>query len=421
MMLHLLTQTRRYGSQHSAEEEDVCWVWLRKSGTRGYCAGWLKRTATLTIVVSLLWRLTLPAQAAFEMTPEVGRLLRNALDEMYRYELDLADRKFDELVRQFPEHPIGYMHKAEVVWWRALRNNGDKSLEAAFDRYTNQAVNQGQQLVKRNPHDFYALLYTAGAHGNRTRYYVYITRSYYRAMRAGLRGYGYVKTAQELRPDYADCLIGIGAYNYFAGALPAVIRFFSWMFVERGDKDKGIEQLKIAAEKGEYGRTAAKMVLLGAYYNEKRLDEYQQLLKELNQQYPSNPVFITWIASFYLRQRQLDSGIQFLATLLNQRNSNSRARLATAQAQYEKGRLEVEKRALDPAIASFTQLIETKIEDPPLQVKAQLWRAFARDLKGQREAAVADYHAVLGMVDIEDSHKRARRFLSTPYSGQLRN
>ena len=63
------------------------------------------------------------AQTQFDFTPEIDRLMRSGLNKMYSYDLKEADESFDELVRRFPEHPIGYMHKAEVVWWHALRDN----------------------------------------------------------------------------------------------------------------------------------------------------------------------------------------------------------------------------------------------------------------------------------------------------------
>jgi hypothetical protein len=379
-----------------------------------------RQAVTLALTILLFRVQAIPAQTSFEMTPEIDRLLRSALDDMYRYDLESAERKFDELVRRFPDHPVGPMHKAEVVWWRALRSK-NKSLQTTFEGYTDEAIAKGQELVKRNAGDFYAQLYMAAAYGNRTRYNIYITRNNYRAMRAGLKGYSYVKLAYGLRPNYVDCLIGIGAYNYVAGSLPVALKLIAWMFIEGGDKDKGIEQLQTVAQKGEYGQTEAKMVLLGAYYNEKLFEKYRQLVTELIEQYPSNPVFISWLADSYVRERKLDEGIRFLTALLNRPKSIARGSLATAQTIYEKGRLELEKGVLDDCMSSFNQVLDMKLQDPPLLSRVHLLRAFAFDLKGQRETAVAEYQTVLGLMDIEGSHKKAKGFLKTPYPGVARN
>lgn len=339
---------------------------------------------------------------------------------MYRYDLKVADEGFDELMRRFPDHPVGPMHKAEVVWWRALRDNKNRTLEEAFDLYTELAVSKGQNLLKQNASDFYAYLYVAGAYGNRTRYNVYVKKSYYRAMRAGIKGYDFIRPAHALRKDYIDCLIGEGAYNYFAGSLPAVMKIFSWMFGPGGDREKGIQQLELAAQKGEYGQVAAKMVLLGVYYNEKRFEDYQRLLSDLIRQFPSNPVFTMWQADFCVRLGQLDEGIQRLNALISDSRNEPRSKLALLQAQYEKGRLELRKQAVNDAVSSLTQVIEAKLPDDPLLAKARLLRGCALDLKDSRESAKADYQAVLQLAETDDSHKKAKNFLNRPYVGTVK-
>jgi hypothetical protein len=362
------------------------------------------------------------AQTQFEFTPEIDRVLRSGLNQMYRYDLQEADESFDVLVRRFPEHPIGYMHKAEVIWWHALRDNKNLTLEADFERYTEIAINKGHYLLKKNPKDFYALLYVAGAYGNRTRYHVYINKSYYRAMRAGIKGYDFISPAHELRPDYKDCLIGTGAYNYFAGSIPTLIKIFAWMFTQGGDKEKGIQQLELAAQKGEYGQIVAKMVLLGVYYNEKRFEDYQRLTLELIEEFPTNPVFVMWLADFYVRQGKRDDGDQQLTLLLDKGKTASRSKLSLAQIHYERGRLLLEKKSGDDAVASLTHVVEADLPaDDPLLAKARLLRGCAWDLRGQREQAVADYEAVLQLRDTDDCQRKARGFLKQPYRGKTRS
>ena len=375
-------------------------------------------------VVLLLFGFTrlAEAQTQFDFTPEIDRLLRDGLNKTYRYDLQEADESFDELARRFPGHPIGYMHKAEVVWWHALRDNKNQKLEADFEQYTELAINKGHSLLKRNPKDFYALLYVAGAYGNRTRYNVYINKSYYRAMRAGIKGYDFVGPAQALRPNYIDCLIGTGAYNYFAGSIPTLMKLFAWMFTQGGDKAKGIQQLELAAQKGEYGQIAAKMVLLGVYYNEKRFEDYQRLISGLIEQFPTNPVFVMWLADSHIRQRKLDEGNQKLTLLLDKTKTALRSKLSLAQIHYEKGRLLLEKRSVDDAVASLTRAIEGDLPaSDPLLAKARLLRGCAWDLKGQREQAVADYQAVLQLRDTDDSQRKARGFLKQAYQGRTRS
>ncbi|MEW5978532.1 MAG: hypothetical protein AB1898_22275 [Acidobacteriota bacterium] len=297
---------------------------------------------------------SLAGQTPFALTPDVDRIIRSGLDHMYHLDLQAADRQFDELVRRFPDHPIGYMYKAELVWWQALRDKNNKKLQDRFDEYTDKAIDAGNALIKKSPGDFHGHLYLASAYGNRTRFKVTVTKSYFGAMRSGMKGNDQNQQACALRPNYVDCLIGIGAYNYFAGSLPAVIKPFAWMLGARGDREQGLKQLELAAAKGEYGQTEAKIVLLGVYYNEKRFDDYHRLLTALIDQYPSNHVFYMWLADFFINQQKLDEGIQYFSNLIKKGHSQG-IKISLDYANREKSRLE-EKRGTSQSMGSSPAL-----------------------------------------------------------------
>lgn len=357
------------------------------------------------------------AQSTFEITPQIDQLIRTGQMEMYNCEFSSADRKFDELIKRFPDHPAGYMYRAEVYWWRVLRDPSNKVLEENFDRYTDMAIAKGEALVRSNPRDFYAQLFLASAYGNRTRFNVLVTRSYYGAMRSGLKAKSYNAAASALKPGYVDCLIGSGSFNYFAGSLPAVIKPFAWMFGAHGDKDKGLKQLEQAAQKGEFGQTEAKTVLLGVYVVEKRTSDYRQLLNNLIEQYPGNHVFYMWLADAFLAQKEIKEGIDFYARLLDRDKDNPGIKVSRGYAYFEKGRLEAGFRRLDEATASFNLAIQSAGEDNTLLAPAHLWRGYAADLKGNRDGALTDYRRVLSLPNVNETHRQAQRFLKTPYKG----
>src|SRR5262245_11221661 len=317
------------------------------------------------------------AQSNFEITPEIDELLRTSLSFLYNFDLTEANKRFDELTRRFPQHPVGYVYKAEVIWWKALQDRSNVALHEAFDRYTAQAISSGEALLRKNSQDFYVLLYLAAAYGNKTRYQGGVKRAYWAAMQSGLRGYAYIKEAATLRPENIDCLIGTGSYNYFTGALPAVVKPFAWMFGARGDKNEGIRQLQLASQQGEYGQTEAKTVLLLYYRNEERFDDYQKLLAQLIDQYPSNPVFYMWMGSCFIFQKKTSEGIQFFAELIKRGDDPATARVDVAAANYEKGRLEMDRKSWDAAVSSLTRAIEARPADAKLLVRAHLQRGFA--------------------------------------------
>ena len=167
------------------------------------------------------------------------------------------------MVKDHPDRSIGYVYLGEIFWWKALLDKRNKQLARSFEKHTSQAIDKGKALLKKDAEDFYARLYVAKAYANRSRFKVTVTGSYLGAMLAGLKGRYHNAQAAELRPDYIDCLIGIGGFNYFSGALPAVIKPFAFLIGARGDREEGLRQLETVAQKGEYGQTTAKIVLLG--------------------------------------------------------------------------------------------------------------------------------------------------------------
>ena len=70
--------------------------------------------------------------------------------------------------------------------------------------------------------------------------------------------------------SYYDIYVGIGAFNYFTGALPAVIKPFAWLIGARGNRDVGIDQLKTAMTRARYSQTEARIVYYTAMLQDRR-------------------------------------------------------------------------------------------------------------------------------------------------------
>jgi tetratricopeptide (TPR) repeat protein len=353
------------------------------------------------------------------MTPEVAHLIREGLEAMYGCDYNTAEQKFDSLVRLYPEHPAGYMYKAECVWWKCLRNTTSKELQNQFTQYSETGVARGLALVQRDPKDFYAQMFLAGIYGNQTRFYVTITHSTVAAMRSGMKGDKYNQNSLALRPDCVDCLIGTGSHDYAPEVLPSLLKGVAKLMGIRADKSRSLENLELAAEKGEFAQTEAKIVLLGIYYNEKWFDKYEKLLMQLINQYPSNHVFTMWLAIFYQEQHRVDEGIECISRLLEKASRNPVFRLAQEYAYLEKGRLELGKKALNDAVHSLSRGIDAGRGNPDYLAQAHMLRGFALDLLSHRESAIQEYRSVLALPNVEDSHKSASRFTRSPFQGRM--
>src|SRR5262249_20853109 len=143
------------------------------------------------------------------------------------------------------------------------------------------------------------LAYLASAHGSYARFQVTQKGSYYRAMRAGMRAHKYAEQVYALDKNYYDIYVGLGAFNYFAGTLPSVIKPFAWLLGAHGDKQLGIEQLQTAMQQGRYARTEARIVYYTALLSHEEYVNAFPILEKLIVDYPDNFVLYTWATEWF--------------------------------------------------------------------------------------------------------------------------
>jgi hypothetical protein len=377
---------------------------------------------SLALSTSHEWALqaeSAPIGTAFRITPEVAQLIRNGQQAMYNCDFQNADREIDSLIRLYPDHPVGYMYRAISIWWRCLGDRTNKSLQEDFLKYAEKGIDCGEALVAKNPKDYYAQMFLAGIYGNQTRFFLTITDSRLAAIRSGMKGDKYNRNALALRPDSIDCLIGTASYYYAPEALPPLLKQFASALGVRGNKARSLKELELAAAKGEFVQTEAKLILLGIYYNEKWSEKYDPLIRNLMDQYPANRILYNWYADYCIEQKRVPEGIRFFNSLLARAVENHPFTVSKGYALLEKGRLELEQGAGKEAYISFSQGIEATPHDLGFLAQAHLYRGFAADLLKKRSSALEEYQSVLSLPNVNDTRKIASRFTKTPYQGKI--
>lgn len=384
----------------------------------------IKRNALLLAIIFLLCFPSLLAagvpqsKSYFYDDSRADALIRHGLKAAYNLEYLAANHDWDELIKLYPEHPAGYVYKAALVWWQALEERENESLETRYDRLTKSAIEKGLSWIQKNPRDKTALAYLASAYGNAARFDVTITHSYLSALRNGKKGHKYIEKAHQLDKDFYDAYIGIGSYNYFTGALPAVIKPFAWLLGARGDKNEGLRQLLIAAEKGEYAQTEAKIVLLSVYITERRWDDYQRQLEALVEEYPFNHVLYLWCANHYNGMKRWDAGIAEFGKIEKKINvrDNPYSTASLGWLRFHLARIHFGKQDASRALKELNDTEQTSNASPVLLAQVYLLKGNVLDALNRRNDAVSAYQKVLEYPDIEESHSKAKRYLKSKFT-----
>lgn len=215
----------------------------------------------------------------------------------HAYDL-ILDANFDELKRVLPATcppaPAVACRGLEALslWWQIQLDLSNRSLDAAFLQAADRAIADATRMTEAEPQRAEAWFYLGAAYGVRSQYRVY-REERMAAARDGKRIKESLERALALDPSMHDAEFGIGMYRYYAGVAPAVFRFLRFfLLLPGGDREDGLRQLERAATLGVLvkGEAQYQIQILYLWY-EHRSKEALALIRQLQAQYPHNPLF----------------------------------------------------------------------------------------------------------------------------------
>jgi len=92
-------------------------------------------------------------------------------------------------------------------------------------------------------------------------------------------------------PSYYDAYLAIGVENYLLGITTAPVRWILRMAGAETNKDVGIANLKLTAEKGHYLAPYARLLLAVAALRNKDNSSARDLLASLSREFPQNGLY----------------------------------------------------------------------------------------------------------------------------------
>jgi hypothetical protein len=230
---------------------------------------------------------------------------------MYNLEFESAHKTFEAWQEQYPDDPMGAASNAAAYLFgeferlRILELNlfidnkklddlkikPDPKVKAAFEAELAKADDIAERILARSADDPNALFAKVLSDGLRGDYAALIARQ----TRAGLN---FLKSSRSLAekllaidPDCHDAYLALGIENYLLGLRSAPTRWFLRLSGAQTDKDKGIEYLKITAEKGRYLGPYARLLLAIAALRDQDRATAKKLLSDLAREFPHNRLY----------------------------------------------------------------------------------------------------------------------------------
>jgi len=230
-----------------------------------------------------------------------------AIDLMYMGETREAIALAHKLEAARPEHPLGYLIEADILWWNIYCKWSERKYNTidAWSHTRPADADDDEELALADKVSHLAEAGIAKSDSAEMELYAglgYASRARllglrYEKMpvaRAGVEARKHLLRCLELDPNMADAYLGLGLYNYYVDTLSAlakILRFF--MGIPGGDKRVGLRQLEIASTKGELTQVEARFNMAKSLRNyDYDYARAEQAAAPLLAAYPQNCIFL---------------------------------------------------------------------------------------------------------------------------------
>jgi hypothetical protein len=236
---------------------------------------------------------------------------------LYNLQFDQAHNIFTEWEQSHPEDPMGptaeaagllfsEFHRLGVLESQFFEDdkkfedrpklNPDPAVRAKFDDAIRRAQAAARSNLQRSSKDKDALFALTLTNGLEADYAALIEKRNVTSLRYTKESTQWAQQTLAVDPECYDAHIASGISKYIVGSMAAPIRWLVRLGGVSGDKKAGVNELKIVAERGHYLAPFANILLAIAYVRDHDNQHARELLAQLHDQFPANPLFQREIA-----------------------------------------------------------------------------------------------------------------------------
>lgn len=273
-----------------------------------------------TLVRQFLISLLLLAPAAHaaprrsSVSPEMDRLVLEGIDSIYRMDFDAADRAAQRAMALDPAYPHPYLGAAATEFIRYVYGprQSDESIVKSFRAKVEKSIAVSEAWLKTHPNDPDGLLVLGSGYGILARLDLE-NRDFLRAFRDGSRSMKSIRASLKADPEQYDSYLGLGMFDYYVDTIP---RFAGWLakIMLGGDRRRGLQELRLAASKGHYAATAAKLILVEIdtqdEFGARNPEDAVRLMSEIHGRYPDSSMLHSAYDVALFEAGRYDEGLQ---------------------------------------------------------------------------------------------------------------
>lgn len=231
---------------------------------------------------------------------------------LYDLDFDHAHQAFAAWRQQYPDNPLGPACEAAALLFSEFNRLGvleaqfyqdDKAFEARkqftpdpalrdrFNAELDRAEKSAQAQLAKDAKNRDALFAMTMASGLRADYAALIEKRNLMSLHFTKQATVWSQQLLAVDPTCYDAHLATGVSQYVVGSMSAPIRWLVRLGGVSGDKQAGIRELQVTADRGQYLAPFARILLAIAYVRDKEKARARELLVALQNDFPQNPLF----------------------------------------------------------------------------------------------------------------------------------
>ena len=385
---------------------------------------------------------TLPAAPASQpvvtdplnRTPEV----RDAFDHFYNMDYDGALSRFERVAKAHPNDPTATDYLLYTIVFREFNrldlldttfyaNDGfltgkhtvveDPAVRDRVRQLAADAIAAADARLNINSEDVNALYARGWAKSLEAAYTGVVERGFAGALRMALGAKNDHSEVLRLDPAYTDANLVVGTYQYVVGALPFSFRLVVGIAGIKGNKEKGMEMLRIAAAHGLTTSVEARTCMMLFLRREARYGEALEIAHTLAAQYPHDFLFQLEEANLAKDAGTGQHAVELYRHVLAQAQQPGYYYSQHVElAYYGLGESLRGQKMYPDAVSAYRSAANAPKTSPELKRRCLLAMGECFDLAGDHASAVSNYQQVIDAGSDTVQADEARKWIKKGYS-----
>jgi hypothetical protein len=350
---------------------------------------------------------------------DINESIIQGIELIYDSRFDRAEELFSDLIERNPRNPAPYFYFAMITWSKmALGFWSPEDVEEYSERI-DSAIYIARMEIKRGRADSFTYFYLGGALGFKGRLKLMEQRwvsSYLIAVEA----INALKTCREMDPENKDVLLGLGMYDYYTARFSGLLKFLANLFLNKGDRERGLAELHIAADEATYSTIEAKSLLLYIYlYLENDYLKALPLAEELTERFQHHPGHIYNKGINYIL---LDMDLEYQKTLdlihlkASQQVSQEKICCWEKRGSYLEAGYWLFNEQYGKAREKFEAILRNQdpLNNPYMIAWPMLKIGMSYELEGDKQKAIEYYELVTKMENGAGAQFLAKKYIEDP-------